>query len=230
LTFQVKTLIFVCERIHSTMKNTIPQPTIIRLCSIYELLCNLEKEGVKRVSSTELEERTGVPSHSIRKDISYIGEVGSTGSGYEVARLREHILRNLGFDRERKACIVGLGRIGSAIMQWPLLAEGEFRIVAGFDSNINKVETIKTPIGVFPAYEIPDVVKRMGIELGIIAVPPAAAQEVADRLMEAGVRGIVNFAPVIIKPRSAGCFVRAIDIANELRILSVMMAIASIKI
>ena len=65
------------------------------------------------------------------------------------------------------------------MMQWPLLAEGEFRIVAGFDSNISKVETIKTAVSVFPAHDIPDVVKRMGIELGIIAVPPARAQEVA---------------------------------------------------
>jgi redox-sensing transcriptional repressor len=202
---------------------TIPQPTIIRLCSIYQLLCGLEKEGVKRVSSAELEERTGVPSHSIRKDISFIGEVGSTVSGYEVTKLREQILNNLGFKREKRACIVGLGRLGSAIMEWSLLAEGEFRIVAGFDSNINKVETIRTAIGVFPSYEITDVVRRMDIELGIVAVPPAGAREVADRLMEAGVRGIVNFAPVIIKPKLSGYFVRNVDIANEMRILSVMM-------
>jgi redox-sensing transcriptional repressor len=211
------------------MNKNIPQPTIVRLCSIYRLLCGLDKEGVKKVSSTELEVITGVPSHTIRKDISFIGEIGDTGKGYEVLKLKTHILNNLGLNRERKACIVGLGRLGSAIMQWPLLAEGEFRIVAGFDSNINKVETIKTDISVFLPHEIPDVVKRMGIEMGIIAVPPARAQEVADQLMDAGIQGIVNCAPIIIKPKSADCFVRNIDIANELRILSVMMEIKDIK-
>jgi redox-sensing transcriptional repressor len=202
------------------MNKKIPQPTIIRLCSIYQLLCNLEKEGVKKVSSSELEEKTGVPSHTIRKDISFIGDVGSTGSGYDVGKLKKSILGNLGFNRERKACIVGLGRLGSAIMQWQSIAEGEFRIVAGFDSDINKVETIKTTISVFPSHEVPDVVKRMGIELGIIAVPPTRAQEVADRLMEAGVKGIVNFAPAIIKSKRNDCFIRNMDIAGELRILS----------
>jgi redox-sensing transcriptional repressor len=211
------------------MNKNIPQPTIVRLCSIYRLLCGLEKEGVKNVSSTELEGITGVPSHTIRKDISFIGEIGDTGKGYEVLKLKTHILNNLGLNRERKACIVGLGRLGSALMQWPLLAEGEFRIVAGFDSNINKVETIKTAISVFLSHEIPEVVKRMGIEMGIIAVPPARAQEVADQLMDAGIQGIVNCAPIIIKPTSSDCFVRNIDIAGELRILSVMMEMKDIK-
>jgi redox-sensing transcriptional repressor len=206
------------------MKQTIPNPTIIRLCSIFELLGRLELEGISRISSAELEEKTGVPSHSIRKDISLMGEVGNSGKGYNVAILREHILKNLGFDKERKACIVGLGQLGSAILQWPVLAEGEFRIVAGFDSNINKVETIKTSIRLFPSYEITEVVRHLGIELGIIAVPPASAQEIADRLVDGGVKGIVNFAPVIIKPKAADCFVRTMDITGELRILSAMMA------
>jgi redox-sensing transcriptional repressor len=210
------------------MNNKIPQPTIMRLCAIYQLLCNLEKEGVKRVSSAELEEKTGIPSHTVRKDINFIGEVGSTRSGYEVAKLKQHIVKKLGLDRERKACLVGLGRIGSAILQWPISTDGEFRIVAGFDSDINKVETIKTSIDVFPSYEIPEVVKRMGIELGIIAVPAARAQEVADRLMEAGVKGIVNFAPAIITSRRNDCFIRNMDIGGELRVLSAMMGIKSL--
>jgi redox-sensing transcriptional repressor len=205
------------------MNKPIPQPAIIRLCSICQLLSCLEIEGVNKVSSAELEEKTGVPSHTIRKDISFIGEVGSTRSGYEVAKLKQRILNSLGLNRERKACIVGLGRIGSSIMQWPLFTEGEFRIVAGFDSDINKVETIKTAISVFPSHEILEVVKRMGIELGIIAVPPGRAQEVADRLMEAGVKGMVNFAPTVITSKRNDCFVRTMDVGGELRILSAMM-------
>lgn len=209
------------------MKKKTPQSTVIRLCSLYQLLCSLDEDGSKRISSSELEELTGIPSYIIRKDISFIGEVGETGKGYGILKLKQHILNSLGFNRERKACIVGLGRLGLAIIQRPILAQGEFRIVAGFDSNINKVETINTSVAVFPSSEIRDVVNRLGIELGIIAVPTASAQKAADRLMEAGVRGILNFAPVIIKPKSADCIVRNIDIAGELRILSVMMGLKS---
>jgi redox-sensing transcriptional repressor len=207
------------------MYASIPQPAVIRLCALYQLLGTMEKEGVKTVSSYELEERTGTPAHTIRKDISFIGEAGSSRSGYDTATLKKRIVDGLGLNRERKACLVGLGRIGSAILQWSLFKEGEFRIVAGFDSNINKVETIRTTISVFPSYEIPEVVGRLGIKLGIIAVPPGSAQEVADRLIEAGVKGIVNFAPAIITSRRNDCFVRTLDIGGELRILSAMMRI-----
>jgi redox-sensing transcriptional repressor len=209
------------------MNKLIPQPAIIRLCALYQLLCTMEKEGIIKVSSAELEEKTGMPSHTIRKDISFIGEVGSTKSGYEVVKLKQHIQNDLGLNRQRTACIVGLGRIGSAVMQWPLFSEGEFRIVAGFDSDINKVETIKTAVSVFPSYEIPEVVRRTGVEVGIIAVPPGHAQEVADRLMEAGVKGIVNLTPAIITAKRNDCFIRSMDIGGELRILSAMMKMRS---
>ena len=200
--------------------NKIPQPAVIRLCSIYQLLCRLAVEGVLDISSTELEEKTGVPSHTIRKDINFLGEVGTSGKGYEVAKLKGHLESNLGLNKKRKACIVGLGRLGSAILQSQLLAGEEFRIVAGFDSNINVLETITTPISVYPSYEIAEIVRRMEIELAVLAVPPAGAQEAVERLVEGGVRGIVNFAPVIIKPKRKGVFVRNIDITGELRILS----------
>jgi redox-sensing transcriptional repressor len=203
----------------------IPESTIIRLCSMYQLLCELEKRGVQKVSSTELGGQAGVLPHTIRKDINFFGEIGNSGSGYEVARLKSHIALNLKFPLERRACVVGLGRLGSAIIQTPAFAGGEFKIVAGFDSNINKLETIKAPVGLFPSYDIAEVVRKMAIELGIIAVPPENAQEVADRLVSGGVRGIVNFAPAIIMPKKGGVHVRQVDLANELRILSAMMAV-----
>jgi redox-sensing transcriptional repressor len=208
------------------MPEKLPDPTIVRLCSIYQLLCELDKRGVKKVSSTELGEQAGVMAHTIRKDINFFGEIGNTGSGYEVARLKSHLARNLGFMSEKKACVVGLGRLGCAIIQTPVLAGGEFTIVAGFDSNINKLETIKTPIGLFPSYDIAEVVGKMAIELGIIAVSPASAQEVADRLIDGGVRGIVNFAPAVITPKTNNVYVRQVDLANELRILSAMISLS----
>ncbi len=205
------------------MKTPIPQASIIRLCSIYSLLRRMEGEGIAQVSSTELGRKTGWPRDTIRKDINYFGEIGAVGSGYDVSRLKDHLFSNLGLGRERKACIVGLGRLGSAILESPNLAGEEFRIVAGFDSDINKLETIKTDIMLFPSHEIVEMVKKMGIELAIIAVPAARAQEVADRLVTGGVKGILNIAPAVITVGAGGCVVRNIDVAGELRILSAMI-------
>ena len=206
------------------MKTSISNPTIVRLCGIYQILCRLEEGKRKSVSSADLGAMAGYPSHTIRKDINCFGEIGTTGAGYEVGRLKRHLAGHLGLEAEKKACIIGLGRLGSAIIESPQFAGGEFRIVAGFDSNINKIETLKTAIPLFPSYEISEVVRKMGITLAIIAVPAASAQEAADRLVEGGVRGIVNFASAIIVPKRAGCYVRNIDIPGELRILTVMMS------
>jgi len=206
------------------MKTPIPAPALERLCSLYQLLCRMEGEDLVRVSSTELGRRTGQPAHTIRKDISFLGEIGNSGAGYEVSRLKDHLFSKLGLQREKRACIVGLGRLGSAILSSSNIANEAFRIVAGFDSDVNKLETIKTAIMVFPSHEIADVVRRMAIELAIIAVPAARAQEVADRLAGGGIRGILNLAPtpVMVPP---GVFIRNIDIAGELRILSAMSGV-----
>ncbi len=205
------------------MKTTIPTPAIVRLCSLSQLLCRMENEGIPRASSTEFARRTGLPAHTIRKDISFLGEIGNTGAGYEISRLRNHLFSNLGLKQEKKACLVGLGRLGSAILASPNLAGEGFRIAAGFDSDVNKLETIKTSIMVYPSHEIVEIVRKMGIELGIIAVPADNAQEVADRLVAGGVRGILNIAPTPITVPAGSCFVRNIDIAGELRILSAMI-------
>jgi redox-sensing transcriptional repressor len=183
----------------------------------------MEEEGIVQVSSTELGRRTGQPSHTIRKDINYLGEIGNTGLGYDISRLKNHLIAHLGVKRERKACIVGLGRLGSAILASLSLAGEEFHIVAGFDSDVNKIETIKTAIMVFPSYDISEVVKKMGIELAIIAVPAGRTQEVADRLITGGIRGILNLTPTVITVRSNDCVVRNVDISGELRILSAMI-------
>jgi redox-sensing transcriptional repressor len=94
----------------------IPKPTINRLCKIYSLLEEFEDKAEVTVSSKAIGERMGVGSHSVRKDINYLGEIGTVGSGYEVSRLKAHIGKRLGLNVERKACVVGLGKLGRAIM------------------------------------------------------------------------------------------------------------------
>jgi redox-sensing transcriptional repressor len=208
--------------------NNISQPTINRLCTLFQILVEMENAGVVTISSSELGEKVGIGSHNVRKDISCMGGIGSSGAGYEVAKLKNAIALKFGFTDQKLTCIVGLGRIGTALLQHAQNTQGEFRIVAGFDSNINKLETIKTTVSVFPAHQIPEIIRKMGIELGILAVPETAAQEAAGRLIDGGIRGIINFTATHISVLGKKVFVKNIDITGELRILSALIKIDSI--
>ncbi|MGB7566733.1 MAG: redox-sensing transcriptional repressor Rex [Chitinivibrionales bacterium] len=203
------------------MKKQIPTATIERLCAVYHVLEELEAIGINTVSSIEIGKRLGSASHNIRKDISYFGEIGNCKAGYDVRKLKGHLSNKLGLRGEKKACVVGLGRLGTAILNYGQLAPHGFVIVAGFDSNINKIETISTYIPLYPAHEIALVVKRKGIELAALTVPAQATEETVSKLIEGGIRGIVNFTPAVIKP-AKNVFVRNIDLVGEFRILSAL--------
>ncbi len=204
------------------IKSEIPLPSLTRLLSIYRLLEQLVQERVTSVSSSELGKILGFKPDSIRKDVSYLGEIGNFGAGYEVVRLKDHISGKLGLDKKRRACVVGLGRLGTAILNYEDLGQNGFSVVAGFDNNINKLETITTSVDLFPAHEITDVVGKKGIEIGVIAVPARAAQETADRLIDGGIRGIINFSPVAIKARN-NVMIRHLDLLGECMILSTLL-------
>ncbi len=173
-------------------------------------------------SSFRLGEIMGITSHTIRKDISRLGQAGDE-NGYNIGLLKELIKKGLGFDKVRKACIAGLGRLGSAILNSGSFPGQQIRIAAGFDSNINRLETFSTDIPLFPAVKIPDIVRRDAIELGIITVPAASAQLTAERLIEGGVKGILNFAPVVIQNTAPDVFIRNFHVLDELRMLSVLV-------
>lgn len=203
--------------------NNVPTPAISRLCALYQLLGQINLQN--HVSSAELGELLGVAAHSIRKDISFLGAAGNSGAGYDVNKLRDMIAASLGLATVRRVCVVGLGRMGSAILRYPL--GQEFKLVAGFDSSINRLETIKTSVELFPAYQISEVVRSLCIDLAIITVPAESAQEVADRLVEGGVKGVVNFAPITVKIKDKNVFVKQIDIDGELRILSARISVSA---
>jgi len=208
------------------MTDRIPKPSIGRLCKIYTLLEELEAQGAVSVSSHEIGEKIGVGSHSVRKDISYLGEVGRVGSGYEIVKLKKYIGEKLGLDVERKACVVGLGKLGTAILQNEKLFSNNFKIVAGFDSNINKIETMVTHIPVYPAYELADVIRQQAIELAVITVPGHASGDIIDRLVEGGIRGIVNFSSMPLHAAyKEKVYVSNFDIAGEFRFLSALFTI-----
>jgi len=204
----------------------IPLPAVSRLSAIYRLLCDLSAQGVEFVSSAALGEMLGVGAHNIRKDVSYLLETdgASAKNGYDVERLKGQISRALGFDTEFKACVVGLGKLGLAILRNELFFNDKMRVVAGFDSNINLVETIKVDIDVYPSFDITETVKRLDVKLAILTVPQQFAQECANRLVQGGIKGIVNFTSVVIKTEPF-VKVRNVDLTSELRILSALVSL-----
>ena len=203
-------------------KKEIPIPALSRLLGVYRLLDTYKQEKITSVSSTELGKRLGAKPDSIRKDVSFLGEIGNYGGGYDVDKLKAHIREKHDLDKQRNLCVVGLGRLGTAVLHYSDFPERGFNIVAGFDSNINKLETIQTKIELYPAYEITDVVRRKKIDMGIITVPEKSAQETADRLIDGGVRGIINFSPAVLRMRP-NVFIKNIDLLGECGLLSIII-------
>lgn len=201
----------------------IPAPTIERLLQLTRVL---EHCGVPTITSTEIEGRTGWSSHTIRKDISYLPGDLSSGAGYLTHALKDAIRDALGLSAGRNCCVVGLGRIGSAFLNFPGFAEEGFKVVAGFDSSVNRVEILPSAVPLYPSYKMGEVITRFKIELALLCVPAGTAQSAADKLFAAGVKGIVNFAPVaLVAPE--GIYVRNVYVVDELRALAAHISCAN---
>jgi redox-sensing transcriptional repressor len=212
-----------CEK-RNNMQKKLPLPVLVRLSALYDYLTKMRRAGVLRVSSAELGAVLGQSSHTIRKDISFLGVAGTAGAKYDTGDLQTLVGKHLGFEQIRNCCIIGLGRLGSALMEhFATYESGEFRVVAGFESNINRLETLQSPIPLYPAYRIEEMLSRIQVELAMIAVPPEQAQEVTDRCCDGGIAGIINFTPVVIRPKNDSVVVRSIDISGELRVLSALL-------
>ena len=207
------------------MGTTIPDPTIERLCKVYTLLERIQNEGRDVISSAEIEKETGIPAHTVRKDISQIGTIKSSKNGYNTEDLLKLIKKTFNLGTRKKACIVGLDILGSAILNYKLAHNTDYEIAAGFDSNINRMEMMNTDVPLFPTYEIPDKVKELSIEFGIIAVAPEKAKETAEKLAEGGIKGIINYSPIILNLNNK-IIVKNIYLAEEIRLLSAMIAAA----
>lgn len=203
----------------------ISDATLKRLTQVYRTLSRLiwfEPE-VKYVSSAKLGELIDFPSHTIRKDISCLGEIGNSGRGYDVVDLHDFIAEKLGLHKERKAAVVGLGRIGTAILDYGRFGKSGFNVVAGFDSNINRVDTLVADVPLFPAYEMTDIVREKGIELAFLTVPAEGAEKSLQRLIDGGIKGVVNFSPIVLK--SDDIIIRNVDITGELTLLSALITV-----
>jgi redox-sensing transcriptional repressor len=197
----------------------IPEATVNRLPVYLRALYALADRGIATVSSEELAGAAGVNSAKLRKDLSHLGSYGTRGVGYDVEYLVYQVSRELGLTQNWPVIIVGAGNLGHALANYGGFASRGFRVAAIFDSD---PLTVGTRIGsqvVRHADEIESVIARHGVSIAVIATPAAAAQGVCERLVAAGITGILNFAPVVLTVPS-GVDVRKVDLSIELQILA----------
>jgi redox-sensing transcriptional repressor len=200
-------------------RRRIPEATVARLPVYRRSLVDLAARRVPTVSSEQLAELAGVNAAKVRKDLSYLGSYGTRGVGYDVEGLLFEIDLKLGLNQDSPVVIVGLGNLGQALANYGGFRERGFPIAALVDADPEKVGHEHGGLRIRSVEDLPNIVAESGVAVGIIATPASAAQEVADRLVAAGVRSILNFAPVVISvPR--GVPLRKVDLATELQILS----------
>lgn len=201
----------------------IPEATIKRLSVYARYLSNLDAQDRRVISSAELAEECGMNAAQIRKDLAYFGEFGVRGVGYYVKDLLFDIRKILGLNKTWRVALVGVGRLGEALLSYSNFVKQGYHFVAVFDADPAKTGRSFGPgLEVFPMPELTRVVAERSIEIGIITAPAQAAQEVADRLVVAGVRGILNFAPVRIAVPE-GLIVKHVDLAQEFDNLAYLM-------
>ena len=202
----------------------LPVPVIERLSKLFTLASKLNSEGKNSISSAELEKITGIQAHSIRKDLSMLGPVASGKGGYSTDSLENLIKSTFGFEKKRKVCVAGLDMAGLEMLKNPDSSLSGFEIAAGFDSNINRMEMLSTKVPLFHFYEIEEKVRILEIDFAILAVGPENAHKIADRLISGGIKGILNFSPVILAPKQ-NIIIRNIYLAEELRLLSALLSV-----
>lgn len=196
----------------------IPRATAERLPVYYRYLNVLLNANKHRVSSTELSEAVQVDSATIRRDFSYFGELGKRGYGYDVEKLLNFFKGILKQDKLTSVALVGVGSLGSALMNYNFHQSTNLRISAAFDPKESLANTVKSGIPVYPVEDMKKQIKEQQIDAVILTVPGSESQAVTDQLVEAGVHGILNFTPVRLSvPKDVQ--VQNIDLTNELQTL-----------
>ena len=201
----------------------ISEPTVRRLSNYYRVLQEVSAEGKRLISSHLLAEREGITSAQVRKDLSSFGSFGRRGLGYHVEHLRQEIRTLLGLDRRWRVCVVGGGHIVCALAAYRGFADQGFDVQAVFDADADRVG--RTLEGLVIQH-ISQLSSESGFEIGVIATPVRAAQEVADALVAAGVTGILNFAPRKLRV-PASVMLRTVDMTMEFESLTYSLTHAS---
>lgn len=200
------------------MKAQIPSATVARLPRYLRCLADMSAVA-EQCSSEQIAEEAGVTAAQVRKDLSHLGSHGTRGVGYDVDELMLQIKSVLGMTRTYRVVIVGAGNLGSAITRYGGFATWGFEIVAIIDIDDVKIGSQIDSLTVEPFDSLRAIVSDRDVQIGVIATPPSAAQSAADELTAAGVRSILNLAPVVLKTPDE-VIVRRVDLSTELGILA----------
>ncbi|RKY43005.1 MAG: redox-sensing transcriptional repressor Rex [Candidatus Omnitrophota bacterium] len=205
------------ERI-CTKKSCFSFDTIKRLSLYLRNLKRLKEKGIEIISSDRIIPLLNVSSAQFRKDLSYFGEFGKRGVGYEVGRLIKELEEILGTNKEWKIALVGVGRLGQALLGFEGFSKFNIKIVCAFDIDKKKVGKVIEGVKVEDMKKLKTIIKRKRVKIALLCTPPHSAQEVSEKLVAAGIRGILNFSPLILKVPSS-VFVSNVDMACELESL-----------
>ncbi len=200
----------------------VPTPSLNRLPLYYRYLLEAREQRLTVVSSEMLGDAAGVPAAQVRKDLGYLGEFGRPGIGYDVMEMQRRLGELLGLAKEKEVIVVGAGRLGSAISSYQGFATYGLRIAALFDSSPARIGSTVGGLSVLSIDDLDKYVKEHGIQMAILAVPASAAPRVAEQLVAAGIKAILNFAPVKLEV-PPGVVVSNEDLAARLATLSFRM-------
>ncbi|MFV2071185.1 MAG: redox-sensing transcriptional repressor Rex [Thermoanaerobaculales bacterium] len=194
--------------------------TISRLSVYLRCVDRLIELGVETISSQELAKRFHLNSAQIRKDLAYFGEFGVRGVGYNVRELRQYVVEILGLDHERRLVIVGAGNLGTALCHYSGFSGDNFLVVGVLDSDPSRIGD-PTPAGLLveDSERLGEIVSQRRVEIGVITTPAAGAQAVSERMVDAGLRSILNFAPIRVRAPE-GVLVKSVDLKVYLEELS----------
>jgi redox-sensing transcriptional repressor len=203
---------------HDTARE-IPEATVARLPVYLRALTTLSEAGTATCSSEDLAAAAGVNSAKLRKDLSYLGSYGTRGVGYDVDYLRYQIAREIGVTQDWPVVIVGIGNLGQALANYSGFRSRGFRVVALLDANPDRHDEVVAGLDVRPFDHLEQIALDHSVAIGVIATPAVAAQDVADRMVAAGISSILNFAPTVLVVPD-GVDVRKVDLSIELQILA----------
>ncbi|PZO93711.1 redox-sensing transcriptional repressor Rex [Streptococcus halichoeri] len=203
---------------------SIPKATAKRLSLYYRIFKRFHADQVEKASSKQIADAMGIDSATVRRDFSYFGELGRRGFGYDVTKLMNFFADLLNDHSTTNVLLVGCGNIGRALLRYRFHDRNKMQIVMGFDLESNPLVGTKTDDGI-PIYAITSVdthIQESGIETAILTVPSTEAQDVADQLVQAGIKGILSFSPVHLNvPKDV--IVQYVDLTSELQTLLYFM-------
>ena len=201
----------------------ISELTTNRLSVYLRCLNTLATTGIKTTSSDDLAKRFHLNSAQIRKDLAYFGEFGVRGVGYYVETLRDHLIKILGLDKEHRVCIIGSGRLGTALADYYEFTNTNFSVVALFDTDKAKIGQKIGNTKIYDIKKFTEVVEKEGIDVAVIAVPAIHAQNVLELVTAAGIKAVMNFAPIPLKTEE-NVKIRTVDLTISLESLSYFLA------